>query len=591
MNAFKHIFAALIAAASLISCEVSGVIDPTAANDDGSPVFTASFEDTRVFLDLEMHTCFNADDRISLFKSSVNEQYRFEGHTGDRSGMFSKAPEDSSVPGSPASATYAVYPFNPANTLSPSELLYFELPQVQAYAEGSFAPGSNTMIAVTEGPSDKFLQFKNLCGVLVVKLYGTGKVKSLTLRGNDGEKIAGSASANAVYGKEPFLIVSSSALGSITVDCGDGVQLGSDADNATGFWFVIPPVEFPKGFTVQVQGEGQNQAVLTTSASRTIARNEVVTMTPAKADFIVPAGNVVFDDPSFKSYCVREFDKDGDGEVSYAEAYLADSIKVSRKSIASMKGLEAFVNVRYLDCSRNRLTELSVAKLPRLKELYCNSNLISELDLSGNLRLEILQCGSNQLATLSLFKNTALKEINCDINQLTRLDVVSCKALTKLECRYNKIATLNISGNTLLQTVKCEHNELTGLTMLNNTSLVSLDCSDNQLAALPLAFTTALKDLICNNNQMINLDVSRCTSLTRLECKDNQLKLLTLGSLSGLGTLYCGGNQLTSLDVSGLPHLTILSCANNPELATIWLKTGQKITSLTCDEGVTINYK
>ena len=122
MNAFKHIFAALIAATSLISCEVTGVIDPAAGNDSGSPVFTASFEETRVFIDGGMHTCFNADDRISLFKSSVNEQYRFEGQTGDRSGMFSKAPEDASVPGSPASATYAVYPFNPANTLSPSGL-------------------------------------------------------------------------------------------------------------------------------------------------------------------------------------------------------------------------------------------------------------------------------------------------------------------------------------------------------------------------------------------------------------------------------------------------------------------------------------
>ena len=591
MKQFFYIISAALAALALISCEIA-VPDGLGGNvASDNQVFTASFEDTRVFIDGGMHTCFNADDRISLFKSSVNEQYRFEGQTGDRSGMFSKAPEDSSVPGSPASATYAVYPFNPSNTLSPSELLYFELPQVQAYAEGSFAPGSNTMIAVTDGPSDKFLQFKNLCGVLVVKLYGSGKVKSLTLQGNAGEKISGKAAVNAVYGKEPFLIISGSALGSITVDCGDGVQLGADADNATGFWFVIPPVEFPKGFTVQVQGEGSQQAVLTTSASRKIERNEIVTMTPAKADFNVPTGNVGFDDSSFKSYCVKEFDKNGDGEVSYAEAYLADSIKVSKKSIASMKGLEAFVNVRYLDCSRNRLTALSVTKLPRLTELHCNGNLISELDLAANPKLEILQCGSNQLSALSLFRNPALKEINCDINQLTRLDVVSCKALTKLECRYNKIATLNLIGNTLIESVKCDHNELTGLSLLNNTSLVSLDCSDNQLPGLTLAFTTALKDLICNNNQLINLDVSKCTSLTRLECKDNQLKLLTLGSLSGLGTLYCGGNQLTSLDVSELPHLTILSCANNHELTTIWLKTGQKITSLTCDEGVTINYK
>lgn len=46
------------------------------------------------------------------------------------------------------------------------------LPAVQPYAENSFGLGANSMVAATENKSDMLLQFKNLCGYLVVKLYG-----------------------------------------------------------------------------------------------------------------------------------------------------------------------------------------------------------------------------------------------------------------------------------------------------------------------------------------------------------------------------------------------------------------------------------
>lgn len=591
MRNIRYLFSAtLVALALLSSCEVSEV-NSGAAADSAGPYFEASFEETRVFLDGQMHTCWNAGDLISVFTTTTNERYRFEGATGDRSGFFSKTEGDAAPSGSAISANYAVYPYNSLNSMSKQEILSLELPAVQDFAPGSFAPGSNVMVAKTNGPSDNSFVFRNLCGVLVVRLYGDGLVKSLLLEGNNGEKIAGKAIVSTYSDSVPFALFDDDASGSITLDCGEGVTLGKNASDATSFWFVIPPTVFAEGFTVRVQGQDSKQAVLTTRSKCEILRNTISAMEPAEAVFNVPAGNVVFEDASFKSYCTKQFDRDDDGEISYVEAFTVDTIKVSRKSISSLKGIEGFVNLRYLDCSQNRLTALDVGKCPLLRTLLCNGNLISSLTLSGNPKLEVLHCGSNQLSTLSLFRNTNLREVSCDINQLTRLDVVTCALLEKLECRYNKLVTLNLGGNPALKSLKCNRNELTGLTLVNNAALTDLDCSDNKLPALQLLMATALENLNCNNNQLTNLDVSRCAALRRLEVKDNKLNLLVFGNNPKLSTVYCSGNLLSTLDVSGLKGLMILACQDNPALTDIWLADGQNISNFTHDEGVRISYK
>ena len=251
MNTIRHLLAAALALSAIFSCEVAEPV---------SPVFTASFEETRVFLDSDLHTCWNAGDRISIFTSNVNEQYIFEGQTGDATGTFRKSPQDPTTPGEPLSANYAIYPYRAANAVLSEGSLSVELPAVQQYGENSFGLGANTMVAMTSGPADNSLFFRNLCGVLVVNLYGTGKVMSITFEGNGGEKIAGKAVVTASNDAAPVVTLAEDASSSITVNCGSGVTIGTDPDNATSFWFVIPPMEFKDGFTVSALGSNGKQA-------------------------------------------------------------------------------------------------------------------------------------------------------------------------------------------------------------------------------------------------------------------------------------------------------------------------------------------
>ena len=276
----KKIFAFLAAFAALTSCSVKDLTGPESSAV--SPILHASFEDgaeaTKTYVDNSLHLFWTADDRLSVFLGTTyNQQYRFTGETGDNAGDFEEVPASGLHSGSDINAIYAVYPYRTTTKLSYDGKITVDLPAVQQYVPGSFGIGANTMVAVTAGKSDTFLSFKNLCGYLVVKLYGSGTVKSVTIEGNNGEKLAGKATVTATYGNAPTLEMGSDATGTITVDCGEGVTLDSTAEAATEFWFCIPPVTFSKGFTITATGSAGSFSKSTTG-SRTVERNVRVSM-------------------------------------------------------------------------------------------------------------------------------------------------------------------------------------------------------------------------------------------------------------------------------------------------------------------------
>ena len=275
----KKIFAILAAFAALTSCSVKELTGPESSA--GSPILHASFEGlegTRTFVDGGLHLFWTADDRLSVFLGTTyNQQYRFTGETGDNAGDFEEVPASGLHSGSDVNAIYAVYPYRTTTKLSYDGKITVDLPAVQQYAPGTFGPGANTMVAVTAGKSDTFLPFKNLCGYLVVKFYGSGTVKSVTIEGNNGEKLAGKATVTASHTAAPTLVLADDATTSITIDCGEGVTLGSTAETATEFWFCIPPVTFSKGFTITATGSAGSFSKSTTG-SRTIERNVRVSM-------------------------------------------------------------------------------------------------------------------------------------------------------------------------------------------------------------------------------------------------------------------------------------------------------------------------
>lgn len=577
--------------------------------------------DTKVFADANMKVLWNADDRLSVFNmSTYNYQFRFAGEDGDNAGGFDEIDPGGLISGNKLSYIYAVYPYSSTNKINNAgTTITLTLPAEQAYKEHSFGIGANTMIAVTD---KNFLAFKNVGGCLSLRLYGDNvSVSRITLQGNNHEKIAGKADIAVGVETLPSVTMTNEATETISIVCAPAVQLGTSSSNYTDFWFVIPPVTFTSGFTVTVTDKLGGTFSVSTSSSFTISRSTVEWMSPLKVVPDYTTAKVSFEDANFKAYCVQNFDTNHDGEISMEEASEVTNIQVNTENIASLQGIEFFTNLIGLKCE----PDYSVASGDLDDDdwhLYRDAHLeeeviglLTSLDLSNNTKLEKLQCKGNQLTTLVVSKNEALLYLNCNFNFLANLDVSHNPALTGLYSVYNPLTNLDVSKNTRLTTLECggsSHLEsidlskntaltwlrcsncshLTDLNISKNTALTYLECEGNQqLAILDVSKNTSLTQLWCGLNQLSTLDVSKNTLLRTLECSFNPMTNLDVSKNTLLTHLYCRNMLLTDLDVSNNAALNRLRCQENPNLTSIWLKTGQSIDDFQYDTSVaTVKY-
>lgn len=245
------------------------------------PKFTASFEqdDTRTYVEEGNLLRWNEGDQITIFDSNtLNQQYEFDGETGDNGGTFSKV-SNSFGTGNDLNCHYAVYPYNKDIKITETGVITANLPAEQSYAENSFGLGANTMVAVTKDTDDTFLKFRNVGGYLKLQLYGENlTIKSITLEGNNNEKLAGKATITPAYGQSPTIAMGDDATTSITLDCGEGVKIGTTEETATAFWIVVPPTTFEEGLTITVTEIDGESFTKSTSNAVVVERNIIKPM-------------------------------------------------------------------------------------------------------------------------------------------------------------------------------------------------------------------------------------------------------------------------------------------------------------------------
>lgn len=275
-------------------------------------------------------------------------------------------------------------------------------------------------------------------------------------------------------------------------------------------------------------------------------------------------GFVEFDDEFFKAYCVENFDKNKDGNISFSEARQISVISiVDIKKVTSLRGIEHMPNLLVLQCENGKLKNLDVSNNRNLEQLNCRINELTSLDLSNNTKLYYLDCQVNQLTSLSINNNTALTELFCGSNHLTSLDVSGCIGLNYLSCGNNQLTSLDVSKNLSLIRLSCDGNHLAKLVVDHNANLISLNCAVNQMTNLDLSNNTSLKELYCGYNNLKSLDISGNTSLKSLVCDYNQLKSLDIRTNASLESLVCDYNLLTSLDLSNNTTIKEVYCENN----------------------------
>ena len=286
------------------------------------------------------------------------------------------------------------------------------------------------------------------------------------------------------------------------------------------------------------------------------------------------------------------------------------SLDVSSSSITDLNGIQDFVSLKNLNCNSNGLTSLDITKNVTLSFLNCSNNQLTTIDLSKNVELTRLDSYVNKLTTLDLSKNLALRELYCYYNQLTTLDLAKNVALLSLQCQNNKLTTLDLSKNVALFGLNVTSNQLTSLNLKNgkNTLLTNININLN---GNPNLNCIVVDDVAYANTNWADKKDSfaffspyDCSLITQIPDAKFEDKLIALGididgkngvilnssiatitmldvSNSGiidlkgiegfkaLTTLNCSGNQLKKLDLSKNTTIATLNCSNNSSLTCI----------------------
>ena len=288
MVRFRYILMLMLLAAT--SCrQIEPLIEQELSN---GPEFTAQIEEfdvpSKTLLANGNSVVWSSGDQIAIFQgASVADRYQVkEDNVGTKKSAFAIVAKAEGNSATTFQTNIALYPYEEGlectTVIEDSEVTSYKItgvtiPSVQTYATGTFPDESFMMAAITDGLEDHTLNFKNLCGALMLQLKGTMKVKSVMVQGHDSERLSGEATVTLSSDRSsPIIEMSSGAAVTATLDCGEGVQLSESTTNE--FIVTLPPTQFVKGFTVSIIGADGTVARIVTSKQNSVGRSYMHTM-------------------------------------------------------------------------------------------------------------------------------------------------------------------------------------------------------------------------------------------------------------------------------------------------------------------------
>lgn len=540
----KKILSLLFPLAILISGGCQEELQDNQPEYQDGRIFTAAFDqsETRTYVENGNLLRWNAGDQISLFEgNTLNRQYKFDGETGDNSGTFSIVSKPFGT-GNDLNCHYAVYPYASDVKITESGAITLTLPAEQSYADNSFGLGANTMVAVTKDIDDTFLKFKNVCGYLKLQLYGDGMaVKSITLKGNNNEKIAGKSSIMQVYGQEPIITITDEAITSITLNCGEGVTLGSSATNATEFWIAVPPTTFTKGFTITVQYS--DNTIMTKSSSNyiEIARNTIKPMGTLYYDGNVP--------PIFElTYTTNDgeplapYTTDGFGANFIENVFNAATGQGSLKFDARITTIpeKAFV-------ACNNLTNISLTQ---------DINSIGAEAFSGCSKIVKMTIPNSvtSIGNMAFFNCSEIQEITIpnSVRSIGASSFEGCGGKANINCSIKSVSTLSGTNGTFYKAKFTEVIIGDGVTSIGDYAF--WNCTSMTSITIPNSVTRIGLCTFDNCKSLTSVTIpNSVTSIGKFAFSDcTSMKNLTLGSKvsSILERAFSGCSSLESVSIA-----------------------------------------
>ena len=254
---------------------------------------------TKTYLDENRNVRWQEGDKVSAFINSTAVRcfQISDEHVGKTSGSFAEVETSTGAMGNAGfeiDGTVVYYPYSASVKCAADDaegrsfrLTGLSLPSEQVYSEGTVAQNLLPMLAVSS--SAQTFTFRNICGILKLQVVGEGTLKTVSLKGNNGEILAGEievvgykeavselGSASSL-GEPPVVTMLDDQATTITLICeGDGVAL--DASDPVSFMFVLPPTAFESGFEVMMTDDQGTTAKITSTRSNTVGRSRMLVM-------------------------------------------------------------------------------------------------------------------------------------------------------------------------------------------------------------------------------------------------------------------------------------------------------------------------
>lgn len=200
---------------------------------------------------------------------------------------------------------------------------------------------------------------------------------------------------------------------------------------------------------------------------------------------------VTFDDPTFETYCLEQFDSDGDGTVTGKEIKRVTTLTLdaskneSLVGLKSLSGIEHFTKLKELHCAKCEFTSVDLSRNKNLNKLALMYGKLTSLDVSSLPELETLNCNTNSLTTLDLSKSPKLKHLYVQGNKLTQLDVSKNPLLEQL---YVSIMSFKSNLIEKLDVTNCPNLKqlyATGMTSLKELRMLRAHDDANILMDVP----------------------------------------------------------------------------------------------------------
>ena len=452
---------------TLAACGNEEFIENNPGNEAAKPVpmtFIAGMPQTRTQLAADNEVHWTEGDKIALWDRTAMQEFTATTISGSNATFTGTA--------TPSAKYTAFYPLIAVESMNATSV-NFNLPAEQTAKAGTFANQLAPSLAKATGGSTN-LEFNNLCALVkfTVPAEMAGEGIFTLVGGKATEPLAGKLTCNT-------------ADGTLTAtEAATRITLKGDFESGKAYYFVVMPGTLANGFSLLYEDSKSKLYRKATGNSVTLQAGHILNLGPLALTGFEPAvtTGMMADDSSLGT-------RNADGTTTL--------------TILGFEGVSASTTLTINSAGMTTLA--GIGHFASLKELQCESNQLTSLNLSGLSNLVRLSCGNNQLTSLNLSGLTSLTYLVCYNNKLTSLNLDGTTGLEFLDCSYNKLTSLDVSQLTSLTTLNCYANQLTSLDVSKLTNLTRLECYDNQLSALDITPLTGLTKLICGYQKRGNI--------------------------------------------------------------------------------------